>query len=88
LEQSVARITRKRILERLQPGSSMAISMGLPLALHIEAAIFTVPKHRNGNAMRKLFILTALVFAFFTGATMAIVGAAIHAQNTTAGANW
>jgi hypothetical protein len=62
--------------------------MGLSLALQIEAAIFTVPKHRNGNAMRKLFILTALVFAFFTGATIAIVGTAIHAQTTTAEANW
>jgi hypothetical protein len=38
--------------------------------------------------MRKLFIVTALAFAFFTGATLAIVGAAIHAQNTTAEANW
>jgi hypothetical protein len=66
----------------------MAISMGLSLALHIEAAIFTVPKHRNGNAMRKLFILTALVFAFFTGATIAIVATAIHAQTTTAEATW
>jgi hypothetical protein len=64
------------------------IRMGLSLALRIEAVTFTVPKHRNGNAMRKLFILTALVFAFFTGATIAIVGAAIHAQNTAAEANW
>jgi hypothetical protein len=85
-EQSVARIMRKQIRERLRRGSNTAINWSL--ALHIEAVTFTVPKHRNGNAMRKLFILTALVFAFFTGATIAIVEAAVHAQNTTAEANW
>jgi hypothetical protein len=34
--------------------------------------------------MRKLFILTALIFAFFTGATAAVVGAAIYTQATGA----
>jgi hypothetical protein len=41
--------------------------------------------------MRKLFILTALIFAFFTGATAAIVGTAIYTQTTgttSAEANW
>ena len=32
------------------------------------------------TSMRKLFILTALIFAFFTGATAAVVGAAIYTQ--------
>lgn len=32
--------------------------------------------------MRKLFMLTVLVFALFTGAALAIVGTAIHAQNS------
>jgi hypothetical protein len=38
--------------------------------------------------MRKLFILTAVVFAFVSGATIAVVGAAIHTQNTSIEANW
>jgi hypothetical protein len=32
--------------------------------------------------MRKLFMLTALVFALFTGAAVAIVGAAILTQQS------
>ena len=36
------------------------------------------------TSMRKLFILTALIFAFFTGATAAVVGAAIYTQATGA----
>jgi hypothetical protein len=40
------------------------------------------PYQPNENAMRKLFMLTALVFALFTGAAVAIVGAAILTQQS------
>ena len=38
--------------------------------------------------MRKLFILTTLVFALVSGAAATIVGAAIYSQDTTAQASW
>jgi hypothetical protein len=53
----------------------------------IEVATVTIP-NKNENSMRKLLILTAVVFAFVSGATIAVVGTAIHTQNTSAEANW
>jgi hypothetical protein len=38
--------------------------------------------------MRKLFILTTLVFALVSGAAATIVAAAIYSQGTTAQASW
>ena len=34
--------------------------------------------------MRKLFILTSLIFALVTGATATVLATTIHAQNITA----